>query len=323
MHLTCTNMPSKLIDEALEGAKKGNIQNIVALRGDPPKGQDKWTETEGGFSCALDLVKHIRAKYGEHFCVSVAGYPEGHPNVILPVEDVSKLSPAEKIRLVTLVCEESGNESYFVCSDKDFAKEIAYLKQKVDAGADMIITQMFFDTDVFLAFVKACRDAGIRVPVVPGIMLVQAYGGFKRMTKFCKSAVPKALRDNLEDANKIKGGVKKLGADLGVRCSKTLLRANAAPVLHYYTLNMEKVVTDVLNGLGFLPEVADKAPKLPSPTTTTTTKLDRLRDSKMSETMENLACRMQRGTILSESREDIGGGVGCDDATAAKSADGA
>lgn len=291
MHLTCTNMPEKLIDEALEGAKAGGIQNIVALRGDPPKGSEEWKKTDGGFSCALDLVRHIRKKYGQHFCVSVAGYPEGHPTVIKPVEDVSKLSKTEKTRLVT---SEDGNQ--FVCSDADFKKEIAYLKRKVDAGADMIITQMFFDTAVFVAFVAECRDAGIKVPIVPGLMLIQAYGGFKRMTKFCKSAVPASLRAELEEANKEKGGVKALGTKIGVETSKVLIKQNLAPVLHYYTLNMERVVTDVLKDLDFLPASTGSSSSMPA------------RDSKMSETVENLAVRMHTGTILSASHEEIKGG---------------
>ena len=77
MHLTCTNMDASKITEALEGCKESGITNIVALRGDPPAGQEAWTVTEGGFSCALDLVKHIRAEHGDYFCLSVAGYPEG------------------------------------------------------------------------------------------------------------------------------------------------------------------------------------------------------------------------------------------------------
>ena len=99
MHLTCTNMEVEKIKQGLDGAKAAGIRNIVALRGDPPAGQDRWEATEGGFACALDLVKHIRENYGDWFCVSVAGYPEGHPNVIKEVGD-APLSAAEQKRVV-------------------------------------------------------------------------------------------------------------------------------------------------------------------------------------------------------------------------------
>ena len=167
MHLTCTNMEAKMVDDALEAAKAAGIRNIVALRGDAPVGQATWAPVEGGFSCALDLVKHIRKLHGDYFGISVAGYPEGHPTVINAVAG-RELSDAEKGRVVSLP------DGDFVCSDADFEKEIAYLKQKVDAGADFIITQMFFDTEVFIAFVAACRAAGITVPIMPGVFL--AYG---------------------------------------------------------------------------------------------------------------------------------------------------
>ena len=103
LHLTCTNMekdgdPIKGVHDALQQAHEGGIRNIVALRGDPPAGEDEWTATEGGFTCALDLVKYIRANYGQDFGISVAGYPEGHPNAIteLKEEEVCTMSENEK-----------------------------------------------------------------------------------------------------------------------------------------------------------------------------------------------------------------------------------
>lgn len=166
MHLTCTNMPEELVGKALAAARREGIRNIVALRGDPPKGQEQWKAAEGGFACALDLVRHIRKEHGDHFCLSVAGYPEGHPNVIKKVGagGVASLSAAEQARVVTL---EDGPH---VCHDADYAAEIAYLKSKVDAGADVILTQMFFDVEVFVQFVADCRAAGIACPILPGIM---------------------------------------------------------------------------------------------------------------------------------------------------------
>jgi methylenetetrahydrofolate reductase (NADPH) len=197
MHLTCTNMPVEKITAALEGCVAAGISNIVALRGDPPKGEAAWKATEGGFSCALDLVRYMREKHGGFFHISVAGYPEGHPTTITKVDDPHSLSPAERRRVV------SRPDGEYVCRDAAYAGELAYLKQKVDAGADMIITQMFFDDEVYLQFVKDCRSVGINVPIQPGIMLVQSYAGFQRMTELCMSRVPldvvgmfEAVKDN-------------------------------------------------------------------------------------------------------------------------------
>lgn len=107
----------------------------------------------------------------------MSGYPEGHPDVIKPVADLGReLTPSEQKRLVTVGADK------FVCSDADFDKELDYLKEKCDAGADCIITQMFFDFEVFEAFVNQARAKGITAPILPGIMLITAHGGFTRMT---------------------------------------------------------------------------------------------------------------------------------------------
>ena len=137
LHLTCTNMskngdPVAAVHEALQSALDGGIRNIVALRGDPPAGEEEWTAAEGGFTCALDLVKYIRKEFGDAFGVAVAGYPEGHPNAITELgsdDTVESLSESEKSR-----CSEFDGKTY-VCKDEDYKKEMDYLKEKVDAGA--------------------------------------------------------------------------------------------------------------------------------------------------------------------------------------------
>ena len=188
MHLTCTNQEKEKCDVGLAGAKAAGICNIVALRGDPPKGQEKWEVTEGGFACALDLIKYMRANFDDYFSIQCAGYPEGHPDRIKKAADLGRaLSAAEEARVVDV-----DGETY-VCSDEDFEIELNYLKEKCDAGADVIITQLFYDFDVFVTFVKACRAKGITVPIVPGIMPLNAHGGFKRMTGFCKTRIPPAM----------------------------------------------------------------------------------------------------------------------------------
>eukprot|EP00047_Mylnosiga_fluctuans_P001811 m.222012 g.222012 ORF g.222012 m.222012 type:complete len:333 (+) comp10693_c0_seq1:44-1042(+) len=243
MHLTCTNMERSKLDIALEGAKAGNVRNILALRGDPPAGKE-WTACEGGFECALDLVAHIRKNYGDFFGIGVAGYPEGHISVIKPVADVEKLTASELTRLVTLP------EGVFVCSDEDYAKEIAYLKSKVDAGADVIITQMIFEAEVYGVFVKDCRAAGIHVPILPGIMCISNYGGFNRMTSLCKSRFPAELKAALDAVKDDDNGVREVGISEGVKLCKRLVELGA-PGLHLYTLNLDKVSVGMIQGLGF------------------------------------------------------------------------
>ena len=287
-----TNMESEKITKALQGAEEGGISNLLALRGDPPKGEEKWEATEGGFTCALDLVRHIKKTCGDKFGLSVAGYPEGHPNVIKKVctrascswvrdggvicatpclclvgvgqvEDPSTMSEAERGRSVEM---EDGT---YVCSDADFANELAYLKQKVDAGAEFIVTQvrhrrharargpghvltcplpacclvlaqMFFEVSVFNAFVSACREVGIACPIIPGIMLVQNAGGFSRMTAFCKSRVPAELKAQVEGAANAKA-VRAVGIAWATKMCKELVEVAKVPGLHFYTLNLEAV----------------------------------------------------------------------------------
>ena len=135
LHLTCTNMskngdPVAAVHDALQSAFDGGIRNIVALRGDPPAGEEEWTAADGGFTCALDLVKYIRKNFGNDFGIAVAGYPEGHPNAITELKDGEEenLTESEKTR-----CSVFDGKTY-VCKDEDYKKEMDYLKEKVDAG---------------------------------------------------------------------------------------------------------------------------------------------------------------------------------------------
>lgn len=222
MHLTCTNMTKDLIDEALAKCKEYGVKNILALRGDPPKGEEKWTSCEGGFEYASDLVAYIRKQYDDYFCIAVAGYPETH-------------------------LEAESEES-----------DIQNLKKKVDAGADLIITQLFYDTQKFLDYQAKVKDVGVDVPVIPGIMPIQNYGGFCRMTEFCKTFVPQKIKDDLEPIHEDEDKVKQYGIDLCVEMCQTLMDAGVK-FLHFYTLNLEKTVVAVIDKLG----IASKQKKLP------------------------------------------------------------
>ena len=251
LHLTCTNMAVETIHSALEGCKAAGITNILALRGDPPAGQEAWTATEGGFNCALDLVRYIKKEYGDYFCVSVAGYPEGHPSSMKVVEGgLAALTATELQRCSVEMDEATGKEIVTVCRDEDYAKEMAYLKEKVDAGASAIITQMFFDTEVFGVFQQACRSIGILVPIIPGIMCISNYGGFKRMSGFCKTRVPQSMTDRLAPIKDDEDAVKAFGLTFGVEMCRRLLELGA-PGLHFYTLNSSILTGKILDQLGF------------------------------------------------------------------------
>mmetsp|Transcript_2761 Transcript_2761/g.3926 ORF Transcript_2761/g.3926 Transcript_2761/m.3926 type:complete len:818 (-) Transcript_2761:254-2707(-) len=253
MHLTCTNQKTEMCGEALDACKAVGVRNIVALRGDPPRGQEKWTATEGGFTCALDLVKYMREKYGDYFSISVAGYPEGHPDNIEVVEGGVAALTATEARRARIEKDESGKEVVTVCRDANFKVEMDYLKEKVDAGAQFVITQMFLDAQVFLDFMAACKAHGINVPIVPGIMCLNNFGGFKRMTALCKTRLPAGFSDAAQAANTSDDAFKVWGVEQGVKMCRALLDGGA-PGLHFYTLNLERVVVGVLKGTGLITE---------------------------------------------------------------------
>eukprot|EP01119_Soliformovum_irregulare_P011238 TRINITY_DN27_c0_g1_i1.p1 TRINITY_DN27_c0_g1~~TRINITY_DN27_c0_g1_i1.p1 ORF type:complete len:583 (+),score=209.04 TRINITY_DN27_c0_g1_i1:93-1841(+) len=227
MHMTCTNMPKEEIRKALQTCKDYGIQNILALRGDPPRGED-WKQVEGGFAHAIDLVKFIRAEFGNYFCVCVAGYPEGHTDSASLDEDLK------------------------------------FLKDKIDAGADMVISQLFYDVDLFVKWVERARALGIKVPIIPGIMPIHGYAGFARMTY--KTFVPKEIQDALEPIKGDDEAVKEYGIKLAVEMCQKLLNAKI-PYLHFYTLNLEKSVMSILEALSILdPECRRPLPWNKAPT---------------------------------------------------------
>ncbi|CAL1404732.1 unnamed protein product [Linum trigynum] len=224
MHLTCAEMPVEEIDRALDTIKSGGVQNVLALRGDPPLGQDKFVQIQDGFSCALDLVKYMRSKYGDYFGITVAGYPEAHPDVI-------------------------GDDG--VATPEDYQKDLAYLKQKVDAGADLIITQLFYDTDIFLKFVDDCRQIGITCPIVPGILTITNYRSFRKMTGLCKTKIPAEILAALEPIKDNNEAVRAYGIHLGTEMCKKII-AHGIRTLHLYTMNRDESALAILKNLGVI-----------------------------------------------------------------------
>ncbi|CAG8713099.1 12154_t:CDS:2, partial [Acaulospora colombiana] len=190
MHLTCTNMPKEKVDIALREAKLHGCRNILALRGDPPAGQDEWTATEGGFVHGIDLVRHIRKHYGDYFEIAVAGFPE---HQMLPEEELQK--------------------------------ELAWLKEKIDAGVSFIFTQMFYDIDVFVKWVHNVRKAGITVPIVPGINPIKTWNGFMKATSLAKITIPRSFLDVLEPHKNNDEMVRELGTKLVTDLCRKILSA--------------------------------------------------------------------------------------------------
>ena len=216
MHLTCTDMAVQQVDDALKLAYKAGCTNILALRGDPPREQEKWTATDGGFMYARDLVKYIRDAYGNHFDIGVAGYPEG-------------------------------------CDDnKDEDELLDHLKEKVDMGATFIVTQMFYDADNFLRWAGKVRDRGITLPILPGIMPIATYASFLRRAKHMQCKVPQGWMEALEPVKNDDVAVRNIGKVLVAEMCRKLI-AGGIVHLHFYTMNLAQATRMVLEELDWAP----------------------------------------------------------------------
>ncbi|XP_047725338.1 methylenetetrahydrofolate reductase (NADPH) isoform X4 [Prionailurus viverrinus] len=212
LHMTCCCQSREQITGYLHKAKRLGLKNILALRGDPVG--DQWEEEEGGFSYAADLVRHIRNEFGDYFDVCVAGYPKGHPD--------------------------AGS----------FEADLKYLKEKVSAGADFIITQLFFEADTFFHFVKACSEIGITCPILPGIFPIQGYHSLRQLVKLSKLEVPQQIKDVIEPIKDNDAAIRNYGIEQAVSLCQELLTSGLVPGLHFYTLNREMATTEVLKRLG-------------------------------------------------------------------------
>jgi 5,10-methylenetetrahydrofolate reductase len=219
MHLTCVEKDK--LDEALAKAKAGGCQNILALRGDPPLGSSTWEPVPTGFATAAELVRYIRQQYGDYFCISVAGFPAGHPETSA----------------------DTGGE----------AQELAWLKEKVDAGADFIFTQMFYDVDLFVGWVRKVRAAGITVPIVPGIMPIQSYATFSKWVARENILVPDHFYAALEPVKDDDSLVRAVGTQLvGAMCKAILAADVGITGLHIYTLNLAVGARMLLEEVGLV-----------------------------------------------------------------------
>ncbi|GAA93542.1 uncharacterized protein L969DRAFT_89200 [Mixia osmundae IAM 14324] len=234
MHLTCTNMEVGMVERALKEAYDSGCRNILALRGDPPRGQEEWKATEGGFNHAIDLIKYIRKNYDDYFDIAVAGFPEGHPQA------------------------------------SSRAEEIEHLKAKIDAGASIIITQMFYDIDTFINWAHDVRKAGINALIVPGIMPIQGWQSFQKCISFSKTIVPQHFFDVLEPIKDDDAAVREAGTKLVAdMCRQILDSPFDIHGLHFYTMNLEKATSMLLEELNFTAsvEITNPLPWKPSLTT--------------------------------------------------------
>ena len=201
MHLTCTDMETEKIDSALREAYKAGCTNILALRGDPPRDKEQWEAVQGGFRYAKDLVKYIKEKYKDHFDIGVAGYPEG--------------------------LEDQQNEETLM----------EHLKEKVDAGGTFIVTQMFYDVEIFLAWVDKVRARGIKVPIIPGIMPIQTHAAFLRRASWSNCHIPQKWVDALEPVKNDDAAVREVGKDLVAEMCRRIIDAGIMH-LHLYVLKL-------------------------------------------------------------------------------------
>ena len=208
-HLTCVGHTKDELLEILEDFANAGFCNIMALRGDPLKGESEFRPVTDGFSYASELVSLIRENF-PHFGIGVGGYPEKHPEA------------------------------------SDLKTDLKNLKTKVDAGADFITTQLFFDNQAYLDFVRNCKETGISVPVLPGLLPVLSIGQVRRFCSMCEAQLPNRLEQDLEA--EAKENQPKIGARWALGQVKGLLDAGA-PGFHLYALNQSTSTLAILEGV--------------------------------------------------------------------------
>jgi methylenetetrahydrofolate reductase (NADPH) len=209
-HFTCVSATETELRSTLDELRRRGVENVLALRGDPPQGQEEWTKTEGGLEYSRELVEMIDRDYD--FSIGAACFPETHIHA----------------------------------TDAD--SDLRYLKEKVDAGARFLITQLFFDNAYYDDFVARARDIGIDVPIVAGIMPITNVGQIQRFTAMCGSAIPDALTEQLEARKDDPQAVTEFGvAYATLQCADLL--AKGAPGVHFYTLNRSPATRAILSAL--------------------------------------------------------------------------
>ena len=214
-HLTCVGHTRDEIGEVLDQLWDRGVRNVLALRGDPPEGSRQFQAVNGGFTNSGELTAYVKNRHG--FFVAVAGYPEGHPE----------------------------------CLNR--TRDLEHLKQKVDAGADAVVTQLFFDNADFYDWRDRCRRMGIDVPITAGVMPIQNVGQIKRFVTMCGAKIPHPLLTKLESLDGDEVAVERAGVDYATRQCQDLV-FHGVDGLHFYTLNKSTATTEIFKGLS-LPEL--------------------------------------------------------------------
>jgi len=210
-HLTVVNQSKEEVRGVLKQLKASDVENIIALRGDPPGGGDDWVPHPEGFLYSRELVEEART-YGNWFSIAVAGFPEVHPRA-------------------------ESRES-----------DLRYLKEKVDAGADVVITQLFLDNDDYYRYVEDVRRLGVTVPIVPGVMPVQSAPHMRRICAMCASKIPPRLEAQLQKVDKDDRAAAELGIEYATEQCEGLIRFGI-PGIHFYSLNKSRSVMAISKNL--------------------------------------------------------------------------
>jgi methylenetetrahydrofolate reductase (NADPH) len=210
-HFTCVGHNQAEIQGVIDELVKRNIRNILALRGDPPVGVAEWKSSPGGFEYCYQLIKVI-GENGDFFSVGVAGFPEGH------------------------------------ITTKDVDLDIKFLKTKLAAGGDFIMTQLFYDNDYYFNYVKKVRAAGINIRIIPGIMPIPNYQALLKFTANCGASIPKRVREIFERLDADEEASYRAGVDFAVAQCQELLDGGA-PGLHFFTMNRINPAIEIVSRL--------------------------------------------------------------------------
>jgi methylenetetrahydrofolate reductase (NADPH) len=209
-HFTCVGATTEELRATLEEIRGTGIENVLALRGDPPRGQEEWVASEGGLEYSHQLVSLLRDDYD--FAIAAACFPETHIHATSPEDD------------------------------------LRYLKQKVDAGVDYLITQLFFDNELYFDFVARARAIGITVPIIPGVMPITGYGQIARITSLCGATMPEHVLAELDARQDDAEAVAEFGVSYATMQCADLL-AKGAPGIHFCTLNRSPATRAILSAL--------------------------------------------------------------------------
>jgi methylenetetrahydrofolate reductase (NADPH) len=209
-HLSCVGETAGRLEEILGNIDRAGLENVLALRGDPPRGEVEFRQPDGGLSSSVELSAFITERFP--FALGGACFPEVHPEA------------------------------------DDLAADLAFLKHKVDAGDSFLITQLFFDNEVFFDWLSAALRVGIDVPIIPGVMPITSYAQIKRFCEICRATIPRPLADAMEAL----GGDERAELELGIayaarQCDELL--AAGVPGIHFYTLNRAPATRAILGAL--------------------------------------------------------------------------